>query len=785
MTGGDGIQKDASSLPHSEEHRTQVNLGLEATLDRSTLSGMANAASSSQPKSIGAYQLTRKLGEGGMGQVWLAEQITPVKRTVALKLIRVGRCDDEVLQRFQAERQSLAMMDHPAIAKVFDAGSTPDGNPYFVMEYVQGVPIDRYCDQKRLTIKQRLELFIKVCEGVQHAHQKAIIHRDLKPANILVTEVDGKPVPRIIDFGVAKATGPQVGDETMMTQLGGFVGTLGYMSPEQADGTGDVDTRSDVYSLGVVLYVLLTGEEPFDTTRWKKQPFHEMLRQLREIDPPRPSTRIRAERRSSPASADLRGMQLKQLERLLRGDLDWITMQALEKDRSRRYGTPSELAADISRYLTNQPVSAGPASTGYRLQKYLRRHRAAVAVASVLVLLLAGFAVMQAVQLRRVARERDRANRITGFMTDMFKVSDPSEARGESITAREILDKAAKQIETGLAKDPEAQAHMMYVIGEVYDNLGLIPQGKTLLERAAQLQQKVLGSEHPDTLASMDLMGKALTEQGHFAEAENLHRQTLEGRRRILGPEHPDTLHSMSRLAAVLSWENKKGEAESLSRDAVAIARRVLGPEDPNTLRLTNNLVSILWSEGDEKLYSEAERIQREALDIEGRVFGPEHPDTLNGWNSLGVILRRRGQYSEAEKVYRETLRIQSHVLGPQHPDTLVLRHNLATALAKQARYQEAEQMYLENRNIQQRIFGPDHPYTANSTYNLACLAAVQAHRDRALSLLDDSLKHGLTATVALSMEKDEDLISLHGDPRFMALVSRAKKAEAASKKAN
>jgi len=412
MSEADGTTKNTSS----ERAAADLNQGsnLDATIEGSVAGGMSaatGAAASTPLTSIGPYQLVRKLGEGGMGQVWLAQQTAPVKRTVALKLIRIGRYDDEVLQRFQAERQSIAMMDHPAIAKVFEAGSTPDGQPYFVMEYVQGVPITQYCDEKRLPIKHRLELFVKVCEGVQHAHQKAIIHRDLKPPNILVAEVDGKPVPRIIDFGVAKDTSPGIGDETVMTRVGGFVGTPGYMSPEQADGTGDVDTRSDVYSLGVVLYVLLTGGEPFDTTKWKKQPVHEVLRQLRELDPPRPSARIRTETPSSSTSAERRSVQLKQLESLLHGDLDWITMRALEKDRARRYGTPMELAGDLNRYLTNQPVLARPASRSYRLQKYVRRHRVGVAVALGSILLLVAFSAMQAVQLRRVARERDRANR--------------------------------------------------------------------------------------------------------------------------------------------------------------------------------------------------------------------------------------------------------------------------------------------------------------------------------------------------------------------------------------
>src|SRR5580658_1617647 len=466
--------------------------------------------------SIGPYVLVLKLGEGGMGQVWLAEQTAPVKRHVALKLIKGGLYDSAVIQRFESERQSLAMMNHPAIAKVFDAGSTKDEQPYFVMEYVDGPPITRYCDDKKFKIRQRLELFIKVCEGVQHAHQKAIIHRDLKPSNVLVEEVDEKPVPRIIDFGIAKAISSQPSaEQTQFTEMGALIGTRGFMSPEQADpNVFDVDTRTDVYSLGALLYVLLTGMLPFDTDAGRKKPIDEMLRQLREEDPPSPSTKISTEKGTTTVAAERRGAEPKQLARLLRGDLDWINMKAVERDRARRYDTPTELAADIQRYLDNEPVVARPASAGYRLRKYVRRHRIGVATAAAAVILLVAFAVTQALQLRRIARERDRANRITDFMTNMFNQTDPRQARGNTVTAREILDKASNNIGSGLAKDPELQAQLMFTMSVVYDNLGLSDKAESLAARTAELRLRVLGPKNADTLAAESSLGWELFRVG-------------------------------------------------------------------------------------------------------------------------------------------------------------------------------------------------------------------------------------------------------------------------------
>ena len=675
------------------------------------------------------FELVRKLGEGGMGQVWLAEQLAPVRRQVAVKLIKAGMYDEAVVQRFQSERQSLAIMDHPAIAKVFDAGTTPQGQPYLVMEYVPGLPITDYCDQHKLSIKDRLELFIHACEGVQHAHQKAIIHRDLKPSNILVIEVDGKPVPRIIDFGLAKTTAPQVSDE--YTQLGQFIGTPGYMSPEQVNlSARDIDTRTDVYTLGVVLYVLLTGLQPFETKRREKPSLEEWLRQLREEEPPNPSTKVSGDKDTSSATADARRTEPKQLISQLRGDLDWITMKALERDRTRRYGTPSELAADLQRFLRHEPVIARPDSTGYRLRKYIRRHRVAMSVGAGVLLVLLVFSVVQALQLRETTRERDhakqerdranqerdRATRIATFMSNMFKVPDPSETRGNSVTAREILDRAANDIGTGLAQDPDVQSQMLHEMAGTYNNLGLHARAHELAQRALDARQSLHGADDPKTLESMTQLGLILHMEGHDADAEPLDRRALADERRVLGADDPLTLESADDLAMVLKPLGRFPEAEKLAREVVDTSTRRLGPESALTLRAQNHLASILFYEGHA---ADAEKVLRPALDVERRVWGSDHPETMKALAMLAISLHHENHFAEAESLYREVLAASERVLGTEHPSTAIAMSNLASILADEGHSPESLNLQRQALAIFSRTLGPDHPSTLMCELNL------------------------------------------------------------------
>jgi len=667
---------------------------------------------------IGPYRLVRTLGVGGMGQVWLAEQTEPVRRLVAIKLIRAGMYDDSAIRRFQSERQSLAIMDHPAIAKVFDAGATPAGQPYLAMEFVDGNPITTYCDLHRLGIRERLELFIQVCEGVQHAHQKAIVHRDLKPSNILVVEVDGKPRPRIIDFGLAKTTAPHVLGETLFTHVGAFLGTPGYMSPEQADpNVLDIDTRTDVYSLGVVLYELLTGFLPFDLTKWKQQRIDEVLRELRDSDPPPPSTKVRLGRDVSTEQSRARNTEPRQLVSLLRGDLDWITLKALEKERERRYGTPSALAKDVENYLANRPVEARSATPIYRMRKYIRRHALGAGIATAAAALLIAFATMQAFQLRRITRERDRADRVTAFMTNMFKVSDPSESRGNVITAREILDKSANEIDRGLVNDPELQAQMMHVMGQVYANLGLYSRAELILKQAVVIRSRVLGPEHLRTLDSRNLLVATVISAGRYAEAEKMARDALEITTRVLGPNDRTALLAKANLAWVLDDAGKIAEAGTIFQQTLDEQTRVLGAEDPDTLRGMYRYAVNLFSQGR---YADAEKLDREALDIEKRLFGSEDYRTLTTMSDLGIELVWEHRDAEGEQLLRQTLDLQQRILGTTHQNTIATSDALGTAIQHQGRYPEAEQQFRDTLGTELAALGPDHPATLMTTGNLA-----------------------------------------------------------------
>ncbi len=693
-------------LPEDLVAPTDPGLAVTQSIDSADVPG----------KMIGRYQLVRRLGQGGMGEVWLAEQKVPVRRRVALKLIAGGLNTREAIARFDSERQALALMDHSAIAKVFDAGATPEGAPYFVMEYVAGIAITEFCDKHRLSTRERLDLFIQVCEGVQHAHQKAIIHRDLKPSNILVTEVDGKPAPKIIDFGVAKALTQKLSDATMFTRAGAMVGTPEYMSPEQASSSGeDIDTRTDVYSLGIIFYELLAGAPPIVLS---KVALEEFLRRLREEEPAKPSTKISTQNAATSTDvARKRHTDPQALARQLRGELDSIALKALEKERSRRYASASEFAADVKRYLNNEPVLAVPPSIAYRAGKFARRHRAALTTACAFALVLIVASIVSIRQSLRANREAAASERVTDFMTQMFKVSDPGQARGNSITAREILDKASKDIDIGLANDPQLQSRMMNVMGTVYDNLGLFAQAEPLLRHALETRRQTLGNRNKDTLQSMYQLAEVLTWEGKTAEAEKLCRESYDGRKIVLGPENRDTLISMTWLPWILFIEGHYPEAEKLDRDAIEIARRALGPQDKVTLSAMSRLGAVLSEEGK---YPEAESLLQEVVEARRQTLGPEHPDTLGSTSNLANLLKRENKYAEAEKLDADALPIFQRVFGPENPKTLIATENLAIDVKDQGRYAEAEKLERPAVEMEIRKFGIDNRSTLIAISNLA-----------------------------------------------------------------
>jgi len=779
------------------------------TLDASGTSSMAGTQRSDAQRWIGPYRLIRKLGEGGMGQVWLAQQSAPLQRQVALKLIRAGMYDDVLLARFLAERQSLASMDHPSIAKIFDAGATVDGQPYFVMEYVPGERITTYCDSKRLGIRDRLELFVKVCDAVQHAHQKAIIHRDLKPANILVVEVDGKPMPRIIDFGLAKAAVPRGAAHTMFTQEGGFVGTRGFMSPEQADpGEQDVDTRTDVYSLGVVLYVLLTGALPFDAEDWGKKPLEEMLRQLREEDPKSPSTKVYSERGVAEAAAAPRATSPRDLVSQLRGDLDWITLKALEKDRTRRYASASALAADIQRYLRDEPVTARPPSAAYQARKFVRRHRALVAAAAAVFAVLAAGTIVstwQAVRASRAGRtairERDRATqaeqtansqRDLALRAEQTATSernravmerqraDDQSARAKAVNeflendllaqasasrqanpdtkpdpdlkVRTALDRAAAGIQGKFTGQPMVEASIQQTIGNTYRDLGLYPEADKHLERAFELRKRVQGEQDPETVASMIDLARIYDEEEKESQSEALYRKALDIRSRTSGEKSPATLAVERSLAEMYDRRGKHKEAEATYQKVLAVQRETLGEEHADTISTMNDLATLYTNTGK---FSEAEAMYTKVLDVKRRALGEEHPDFLSSQSDLAELYLSEGKAADAAKLYEKLLETEKRVLGPDHPDTLNTMNNLAGAYVGQGKFADAEAMHTAALAGMKRVLGTDHRNTLMSMNNLALVY----YRERKFSEAESLWKQALEIQTRVLGEKDTDTL--------------------------
>lgn len=649
---------------------------------------------------IGPYKLIEKLGEGGFGSVWMAEQREPVKRRVALKIVKLGMDTREVIARFEAERQALALMHHPHIAQVFDAGVTLSGRPYFAMELVLGVTMVHYCDQAKLDIRGRLALFVQVCQAIQHAHQKGVIHRDIKPSNVLVTLPNETPIVKVIDFGIAKATGMGLTETTLNTLQGEAIGTPVYMSPEQAAGQIDIDTRSDIYSLGVLLYELLTGTTPFSHLELIAHGFAEMVRIVRETEPPRPSTRV--SERVDVSSV----VQTRAVASQLRGDLDWIALKCLEKDRSRRYDTANALAMDVQRHLDGEAVLAAPPSRAYRAAKFFRRHKVGVSAAIVVMLALivgmagtlwqADRALMAEAQARHRADEFEKIARfqeqqLSGIESAKLgsalrqqlleSVSEPQRSGLESMLVgtnftdlalglldQSVLERVAGSVEAEFPEQPLIQARLLQSVASTRRDLGLFDAAIAPQEKALALRRNLLGNEHTDTLESISQAGMLAYFRNQLEQANALFSDALATRKRLLGPDHPDTLSSMDDVATAYYRQGRLDEAEPLFRAALAGRRRVLGDNDPKTLTSINNLSILLQSRGQ---LAAAEPLLREALAGLRRRNGDEHSDTMIAAANLGVVLRQQKKFEEAEPLLREALETRRRVLGDRHIFTI------------------------------------------------------------------------------------------------------------------
>ena len=690
--------------------------------------------------SIGPYKLLQQIGEGGMGVVYMAEQTEPIERRVALKIIKPGMDTRQVIARFEAERQALAMMDHPNIAKVLDADVTESNRPYFVMELVKGRPITEYCDTHKLGPRKRLELFLHVCQAIQHAHQKGIIHRDIKPSNVLVADYDDQPAPKVIDFGVAKAVEHRLTEKTVFTEFGQVLGTFEYMSPEQAKlNQWDVDTRTDIYSLGVLLYELLAGETPFDRQQLRSAAFDELLRIIREEDPPKPSTRASTSE-SLETIAENRTTEPAKLGTVIRGELDWIVMKALDKDRTRRYDTANSLAADIERHLNDEPVVAGPPLARYRLAKFVKRNKlqviAAAAVAAAFVVALVGTSVGMVWTLQEQARADDEAKRATAaakaeleakeraqknellaqknelraqeneqralkqkeiaerelarateirqLITEMLQSVDPFEAQGADTTLlRGILDDTSQRLADGEIADELVAAELHSVVSRVYQGLALWEQAELHASTAMEIFNRLAGSEHVSTLRSTVDLGSVYIRQRRLAEAESLFEKTLKTTTRLLGPEHETTQWTMHNLALTYFEEGRLDEAEPLFDRSLEIASRTLDEEHELTVNAMQKVALVYMFQGR---HDEAEPLFKKALEIQMRVLGPKHPTTQFTMAKLAENYHEQGQFEKAEKLMLQAIDKRNLVYGPTHAHALLLLKQLADMTSVRAR---------------------------------------------------------------------------------------------------
>lgn len=749
----------------------------------SVLPGLSPFADEVRPgTAVGAYRLLQPLGAGGFGEVWMAEQERPVRRRVALKLLKPGMDTREVVARFEAERQALALMDHPGIARVFDAGATARGRPWFAMELVPGRPITHYCEARGLGLRERLRLFVSVCQAVQHAHQKGVVHRDIKPGNVLVAELDGRPLAKVIDFGVAKAIGSPLTEHSLRTRGGQVLGTPAYMSPEQVEGARDVDTRADVYALGALLYELLSGSLPFDDAEPSAGPgagddrgsdVVEVLRRIREEEPPRPSTRL--------ARTSVPGARRRIHPRHLRGDLDWIVLRCLEKDRARRYDSVAVLAQDIERHLQGQTVLAGPPDLSYRLRKFVRRHAAALSVAAAIVLLLAGATVVSTRQARRARTELARYQQVAVFLEHALLSLDPQVAQGKDpALLLEVLERFHGRLRDDPDLLPEVEATLRRVLGGAYMKLARYDEAEPQLAAALELRRRARGPLHPETLQSEMELGGLLLERERWDEAEPHVVRGYEGRRELHGPGHPDTLEALANVATLRHRQGRLDEAERLFRELEARRLESLGERHPDTVRAMSNLAAVQEDLGRTE---EALQRYRRALELQLALQGETHPETLKALNNLGTTLQSLGQWEEAAALLERALEIKRRILPADHPSILVGLNNLAQVRKEQGRHEQAVALYREALPLAGRLYGADGQHSLIVRYNLAALLSAMGRFGEAepeLSAVAAAARRtlGESAQLTLSAEMSLAEAMAHLGRGEQALVLAATAAE-------
>ncbi len=758
---------------------------------------------------VGAYRIVREIGRGGMGTVYLAERADgQFEQQVALKLLRFGLESEQAVRRFLAERQILSRLQHPGIARLLDGGAAADQRPYFAMEYVDGVPISRYCDGRRLAVRERLRLFLAVAEAVDYAHRNLVVHRDLKPGNVLVT---AEGVVKLLDFGIAKllAEGLAPGGAPHGATEPGFRPlTPEYAAPEQVRGA-PITTATDVYGLGGILYELLSGRRPLtlETRTWE-----ELERTVLHKQPEQPSAVVR--RSGCEEAAAARSAKPDRLARLLAGDLDNICLKALHKEPERRYRSVSELSDDIQRHLDGLPVRARRDTLGYRVGKFIRRHRLAVATAAGIAAVIAGFTATLAVQSVRLARERDKARQVAELLVDVFAVADPAEARGETITAREVLDRGVEKVSRGLQQQPEVQASLLDVMGRVYHKLGLYDRAVPLYEKSLDLWRLGFGAGSKEVAAGLHNLGMLELDQGKIDAAAGTLRSALATRRRTLGEDDPATARSMTYLGLALFRKADykqaqplfegaagrlrkahpgghidladsltglamlhygKGEyarAEPLLKEALGMQRRLLGEEHPQVAETMNNLGSVISRLGRD---AEAEPLQRDALALLRKIRGPDHPRVATLLNNLGLMLYARGDTGGAEPLLRESLQIRRARLAALHPDLAQSLSNLGLLLHNTGRLAESEQLYQEALAIRRKTLGREHVLIVQSLNNLGQLLQTRRQFAPAEALLRESLAMGRKLqgpahpAVAISWNNLASLLEEMGKPEAEA----------------